>query len=164
MHAAHGGADDQPRVIDPQASGQQQVLGLDHVVIVVVREAGVQAVGRLGRLPVADAVREDDVVAADVEQGARPEQHARELRPDEVMPLPAGAMQDHDGVDHMTRRIAAWRAEGGVVDPQFRQALARVETEVVDHEVAFVGRGSGRARRLGLGHARGDGTEAEPRR
>ena len=63
VHPAHRGADHQPQVVDPQPFGQQPVLGLDHVVVAVVREPRAQAVARLARLAVADAVREDDEVA-----------------------------------------------------------------------------------------------------
>ncbi len=108
----------------------------------------------------ADAVGEDDVVAADVEQGARPEEHAGELRPDEVMALSARAVQDHDGVDHMAGRVPPRGAQGRVMHTQFREALAGAEMEIADHEVAFVG---GERRRSALGLGLGGGGQAEQR-
>jgi hypothetical protein len=50
-------------------------------------------VAGLGRLPVADIVRQDDEIAAVVKQLARPEQLAGELRTDEIMPRAALVMR-----------------------------------------------------------------------
>ncbi len=111
-------------MVHAQALGEQLVLGLDHVVVVVVWEVRVQAVGGLGRLAVADAVGEHDEIARRVEQAAGREQHLRELRPDEVLALAAGAVQDHHRIDHMAGGVAPRGPEGGVVNPELGQALA----------------------------------------
>ncbi len=151
VHAAHRGADDQPGVIHAQAFGQQLVLGLDHVVVVVVGKARVQPIRRLGGLAVADAVREDHEIALRVEQAAGGQQHAGELRADQAVAAAAGAVQGHDRVDHMAGGVPAGRSEAGIVDPEFRQGLARAEMEIVDHEVALVGCGLRRGLRPGRG-------------
>ena len=61
-----------------QPVDEQRVLRADHVVVGVLGKARVQAVARLARLSVADAVRQDDEVARRVEQLAGAEQLAAE--------------------------------------------------------------------------------------
>ena len=48
LHTAHGGAEDEPEVIDVEAVGEHGVLGGDDVVVVVLGEVHVEAVGGLG--------------------------------------------------------------------------------------------------------------------
>ena len=67
-------------MLDAEAFGDQPVLRVDHVVIVVLRELGAQPVGRLGRFAVADRVGQDDEVFLRVERLARAEQFAGEGR------------------------------------------------------------------------------------
>src|SRR3954465_4156412 len=67
VHAAHGGAHHQPQMIYAQALGQEPVLSLDHVQIAVVWEFGMEAVARLARLAVADAIGGNDVILCDVQ-------------------------------------------------------------------------------------------------
>ncbi len=138
LHAAHGGADDQAQVVDAEALGQQLVLGQDHIVVVVFGEPGVQPVRGLGRLPVADGVRDDDVPARHIEQPARGEQHAGELGPDEGLAGSACAVQDDHRIGDAPRRIARRLAEGAIVHPQLGQGLAGAEMEVADDVVALL--------------------------
>ena len=72
----------------------------------------------------ADAVRKDHVVTREVERLARAVQFVRELRPEELVAVAAGAVQHHDGVGDMAARVAPWRAERRVVQAQRREGLA----------------------------------------
>ena len=67
-------------MVHPEPLGHQPVLRLHHVGIGVAREAGPQAVARFAGLPVADPVRENEVVPVGIQQLARPEEHAPEGR------------------------------------------------------------------------------------
>ena len=64
----------------PRPSLTQPVVRLDHVVVVVFREFGAQAVGRLARFAVADRIRNDDEMLGRIERLARAEQLAAECR------------------------------------------------------------------------------------
>jgi hypothetical protein len=67
-------------VVDPESVHEQAALRLDHVVVVVRGEAGMQAVAGLARTAVPDAVRQDHVEARRVERRARAVELVRELR------------------------------------------------------------------------------------
>ena len=54
----------------------------------------------------ADAVGQDDEVFRGIEQAAGPEQHAGELRPQELVPVAAGAVQDQHRVVDVAVRVA----------------------------------------------------------
>ena len=75
---------------------------------------------------------------AAIEQPARHEQHAGELRPDELLPVAAGAVQDQHRVGHVAPRVALRLAQRGVMQPQLRQGLAGLEVEIAGDEVAFL--------------------------
>ena len=64
------------------------MLRAHHVVVGVLRKPRVQAVARLARLAVADAVRQDDEISRGVEQLARPEQLAAEGLREKPAPVP----------------------------------------------------------------------------
>ena len=68
-----------PAAITPRIVDQGAALELHHVVIVVLGKSRVQAVGRLGRFPVADIVGKDDEILGRIEPPAGPEQHVGEL-------------------------------------------------------------------------------------
>ena len=68
----------QPQVVHLQPVDQHGVLRAHHVVVGVFRKPRVQAVARLARFAVADAVGQDDEVARGVEQLAGAEQLAAE--------------------------------------------------------------------------------------
>jgi len=121
-----------------QAVVQQEVIGLHHVVVTIVRKFQMQAVARFARLSVADPVRQDDVVARDIERLALAEKFAGELRTQESAAVAARAVHDEDGVVHVAGGVAGWRAEGGVVQAQVRELLARLEFEVMDNEIALL--------------------------
>ena len=52
---------------DAEGFGDQPVLEVDDVAIVIIGEFGFQAIARLARLPMPDAIGEDQVVAVGVE-------------------------------------------------------------------------------------------------
>ena len=80
LHAAHGGAHDEAEVVDVQAFEEHLVLRADHVVVVVVREVHLEAVGGLGAVALADVVGEDEEVLGDVERLAGAEEDVGEER------------------------------------------------------------------------------------
>ena len=72
------------------------------------------------------------------------EQDAGELRPQELVSVAAGAVQDQDGVGDASVCVARWRAERRVVESHLLQRLAVLEHEVVQDEIAFSCRWPGR--------------------
>ena len=105
-------------------------LAAHHVVVVVGREVHAHAVGGLGALAVADVVGQDDEVLLDVEHAARHEQHIGEDGIQQRVRIAARAVQQQDGVIHMTGCIAMRRAQREVVQLEFRKRLAGTEAEV----------------------------------
>ena len=119
---------------DAEAFLDQAVVGLDHVVVVVLRELGAQAVGGLRRFAVADRVREDDVILRGVEGLALAEQLAAEGGAEHAGGGAGGAVQHQDG-------LSAGLADGGVGELQLGHDLAGVELEVARGPGAFLRRG-----------------------
>src|ERR1700682_4995139 len=124
-------------MIDAQTVGDQPILRLDHVDVAVTGKCRVQAVARLARLPVPDAIGKNDEIATRIEQLAGAEQRAREFRPNELRAASTRSMQDQDRVAHSPLRIALRRAERAVMKAKFRQLLTRCETEILDDEIAL---------------------------
>ena len=81
-----------------EAFGEHGVLGGDHVVVVVLGEVHVEAVGGLGGVAVADVVGEDEVVLGDVEGLAGAEEDVGEDGVEEGVGVAAGAVEEEDGV------------------------------------------------------------------
>ncbi len=131
----------------------------DHVGVFVLRKAGVEAVAGLAGFSVADVVGQDDEVLGRVEQLAGTEEHAGEYRPQKSRSAAAGAVKDEDGVGGVSAGVFDRLAERGVVDADFGEGLAGLEMEVVDDEIAFLGRGPGRRLRAGLPGHELDGRE-----
>ena len=154
VHASHGGARQQPQPAHPEPARQQQVLRPDHVVVVVPGKPGPQPVAGLGRLSVADSVGKDDEIARRVQRAAGREQDVLKLRPQELPPGAARAVQDHHRIDHLAAGVAPRPAQRGVVQPQLGERLAGGEPEVPGDEVALVHRRS-------CGTNLGEGFEAE---
>jgi hypothetical protein len=86
---------------------------------------------------VADIVGQDDKVARHVERLAWTVQLVRELRRQELLARPAGAVEHHDGIGHLAPRIPLRCAERRVVEAQFGQALAGGEAEVLERQIRF---------------------------
>src|SRR5947209_10689619 len=127
-------------MVNVELLGEQTVLRRDHVVVGVTREARAQAVGGFARLAVADAVRQDDEEARRVEELPRPEEHARELRREELCARAARPVHDEDGVADDASLVARGSPNRRVVQFQFRQALAASEMKVADDEITLDGR------------------------
>src|SRR4051812_26209928 len=127
------------------------MLRVDHVVIVVVREARAHSIARLARAAMADAIREHDVIPRRVEQLPRPEQLSGERAREKAGPRAGGAVQHDDCVANDAVGVLPRRAEGDVVNAQLGQRGAVGEVEIVDDEV-----GAG-ARRLRCRSRRDEG-------
>src|ERR1035438_10750655 len=140
-----------------QPIDEHLMLYSHHVVVVVMRKAGMQPIARFAGLPMPDPIRQDDVVAGHVEQLPRTKQHARELRRDKLLARASGSVKDHDGVRNPAAGIAFWRAEGRVVLPQAWQYFAGAEVEVLRDVVAF-----GRSRRALSCRAQGADQQTGP--
>jgi hypothetical protein len=97
--------------------------------IVVSREAHAQASlgldDRRGRY-----VGQDDVITADIERLAGPEQLVRELGLQKLPPDAACAVQHHDGDRDLAARSRRGCAERCDMHAQLRQPLARTEGEI----------------------------------
>ncbi len=116
------------------------MLRAHHVVVGVFRETRVQAVARLARLAVTDAVGQDDEVPRGVERLSGAEQLAAERRATESLHRSAGAVQNHHRVAHDAARVAPRRADRPVMQLQRGQRFAGPELEIAQREVAFNGR------------------------
>ena len=120
MHAAHRVADDQAHVLEAEPFGQQAVLPVNHILVIVFREFGLQSVGGLRRFAVADGVGKDDEIFLRIERLAlakelarkgRGQQAGRRCRRCRAAPPPA----------------RQWLADGPVGEPYLGQDLAGVE-------------------------------------
>src|SRR5271154_4196951 len=105
------------------------MLRRHHVVVVILRKVRVHTVAGLAGFSVTDVIRQNDVVAGDIEELSRAKQHAGELRREELFAGPAGAVQKQHGVCDSAVRVAHRSAKGGVVHSQLRQGFTRLETD-----------------------------------
>ena len=124
--------------MNAEAFVEQPVLSFDLVVIVVFGKPHPEPVGRLGRAPVADRVRQDDEVLGSVERLAGAEQPPGEFLRQQPVAGAAGAVQN----DARARRSACRPSytEYGV-----RQDLPAMKFEIVRDPFAVVRhRGSAR--------------------
>ena len=135
VHAAHGRAHDESQVIDAEAFGDQAKMRRDHVVVVILREARVEAVAGLRGFSVADAVGKNDEIARRVEKLAGTEELSCELRLKELPPGAAGAVKDQDGVRDPSLRVAGGFPERHVVQAQLGHSFPRAKLELMDYEV-----------------------------
>jgi hypothetical protein len=136
VHAAHRGAHDEAQASDSEPL-KHQPLRLDHVVIIVSREARPEPVARLGRAAVADGVGQDDVIAGDVERLAGTVKLVGELRREELPPRAASAVEHHHRIVDPAVRVAARGAQRRIMDAERRQGLARAEAEIGERDLAF---------------------------
>ena len=111
----------------------------------------VQAVARLARFAVADAVGQDDEVARRIEHLARAEQLAAEGTRQEARAGSAGAVQDQDRIAHDARGVAPRRAERSVVQFQRGQRFAASESK--SRAMKSLSTGVGPCARAGLASA-----------
>src|SRR5512146_1135543 len=132
LHASHRCSEHETQMIDVEPLDKHRMRRPDHVIVRVAGKLHPQTVGRFAGLPVADLIREDDEVSSDVQGLPGPKQHVRKHRVEQRMRIPAGAMDQQDGIDGVSRRVAPRLTERYVMKPQIRQRLARAEAEVVD--------------------------------
>jgi hypothetical protein len=96
----------------------------------------------------ADIVWKDYPVSAEVERLARPIKFIRELGAQELLSASTRAVQDHHRIVDFALGISMGLTERRVVNAKARQALATLETEVVNDKVGFLnGPSRGRIRR-----------------
>src|SRR5262249_17865048 len=105
------------------------------------REASVQPVARLSRLAVAEAVRQDEVVARRVERLPLAKQLAREHRTacllaHQALAFSGGAVEDEHRVANDALVVALRLAERAVVEAHLGQGLAGSEAEVFEDVIA----------------------------
>ena len=121
-----------------KAFEEHLVLRADHVVVVVVREVHLQAVGGLGAIALADVVGEDEEVPGDVERLAGTEEDVGEDGVQQRVALATGAVQQKDGVIHVAGGIAMRSTEREVVESELGKRFASAEAEVMrDVELVF---------------------------
>src|SRR5215470_63364 len=114
-----------------QVFGHQSILRLHDIVVVVFREARAQAIGWLGRFPGAERVRQDDEVAIGIKRLSRPEKFPGEVGVEHIRSRSRRSMQDQLG-------LPGRRADGGVIQLQLGQDLARVEAKVPDYPLTVI--------------------------
>lgn len=122
-----------------EAVDEHGVLGGDHVVVVVLGEVHVEAVGGLAGFAVADVVGEDDEVFGDVEGLAGAEEDVGEGGVHQGMSVAAGAVEEEDGVIDVAGGVAVKLAEGEVVELQDGDGFAAGELEALDDVGAVLG-------------------------
>src|SRR5271156_1902485 len=111
-------------MVDVESFGEQEMLGRDHVVVVIARKMRVHAVAGLGGPSVANAIGQNDVVLCGIEQLSRPEQHARKLRSKELRPSATRAVQNEHRIRYTTAGIALRLAERAIVKAQLRERFS----------------------------------------
>src|SRR6516225_3299065 len=80
MHAAHGIADDEANMVQTETLGEQAILRVNHVGVIVFGEFRFQTIGRLQAFAVSDAVGDDDIIFGGVQRLARAEQLTGKIR------------------------------------------------------------------------------------
>jgi len=138
MHAAHGSAEDQAKVVDAQSFFDEFVLEGDHVRIFVAGEMRMEAVAGLAGFAVADVVGKNQEIFVGVEQLAGAEEGSGEDGLKKRVAFAAGAVEDQDRVGGAASGVLERLAEGTEVEAEFRECFAGLEMEIVDSEVAFL--------------------------
>ena len=139
-------------MIDVEALGEHDLLRADHVAVVVLGEAHVEAVGGLGGFAVTDVVGEDEEEFGDVEGFAGAEEDVGELGEEKIAGEASGAVEQEDGIVDLACGVAVRRAEREVVELELGEGFAGVELEIFDGvDAVFGGPFGGRGDGLGLG-------------
>ena len=123
MHAAHGIADDQAPMPDPETFGDQAIVRLHMVVVSELRELRLEPVRRLRRRPGAKGIRQDDEIFGGIQQLAGTEQLARELGCQLRGTRTTRAVQHQDG-------LALGIADRRVAEADLGQHFAGVKAEI----------------------------------
>src|ERR1035438_7303799 len=97
------------------------------------------AIARLAGFSVADIVRHDDVVLADIQQLPPFKQYSK-CRTKELGSRAAGAVKDQNGVGRMAASVFYRCTKSGVVDLHVGHGFARLEAKIVNDKVTLLGR------------------------
>ena len=81
VHAAHGCAHHQPRMVRAQPVRNQAILRFHHVEVSVMRKLGVHPIARLARFAMPDPVRQHDEKLRRVQRLLSAKEFAGELGP-----------------------------------------------------------------------------------
>ena len=111
-------------MFDAKAFRHQPVLGIDHVVVVVLREFRLQPIRRLGGFAGTERIRDDDEVLFRIERLALAEKLASKTRREHGLRRACCAMQDQ-------HRLAGGLADSLISHADFRQCFTRMETEIL---------------------------------
>jgi hypothetical protein len=130
MHAAHGCAEYETQMIYAQAMLKKIVLCTDHVIVIVLREMGVEAIAWLTGFAVAKVVRNDDEIARRIEELAGPEQNSGKDWAEECLGTPTSAMKNENRVCDSSGGVPIGPAESVVMHAQFRKLFPGVEAKV----------------------------------
>src|SRR5262249_42036712 len=96
-----------------------------------------QPVARLAGLAVADAVRQDDVVARCIQELARAEQNAAKSVGEKLRARAAGAVKHQHRVADDAALVALRLSQGCIVQLQLRKRLPALETKISNDEIAL---------------------------
>ena len=120
----------------PQAEtlGEQTILRVDHVGVIVCGEFRFKTIRRLCAFAVTDAVGNDDVIFGGVEWLAWAEKLTGEISRKHAGGRAGGAMQHQ-------HRLPGRLADRGVVQPQLGQHFASVKLKVARDPVGLLWRG-----------------------
>src|SRR5262252_2377031 len=123
-----------------EAFGEQSILGVDHIAVIVLREFRFQAIGGFRAPAVAERVRDDDVILGRIEGLARAEQFICEGSEEHTRCRTTGPVQYNDG-------CSSRLADGPVMQFDFWQDLAGVKLEIPRNPLALLWCGIIRCRR-----------------
>src|SRR5258707_12366736 len=135
-HAAHRRSHDDSRVRDAEPLDDESVVGMDDVVVRVMRKSPAQSIAWTTRLSMSDRVAQHDVVLRGIEWLPRPEQLTGEDGREKIVSRPGRAVKDEDGVAHHAACVAPRTAQGPVVHAQDGQGLTAGELEIVNGKIA----------------------------
>src|SRR5262249_18546411 len=107
------------------------------IIIGVAGEARPQTIARLARKTMADAVGQDQVVAAGIEQLPRPKELASELLAQKGFAAAAGSMKNKHSVRHPARPIASRRTKGCIVQPHIGQPATIGKAQIAYIQIAL---------------------------
>ena len=124
MHAAHRLAHDQLGVTNAEVFREQPILRNDLVLVGVFRKQRPHSIGGFRRFPSAEGIRNDDEILLRIERLPGSEKFPRKILAEHRLARPARSVQ-HE------HRLAGGRADGDVMQLQFGQDFAGVESEIL---------------------------------
>ena len=143
VHGPHRGTQHKAQVVYLEPLGDQTVLRLYHVSVRVGGELGMEAIGRLRALAVADSVGQDQEIFFGIQCLAGVEELVGEPVGQEPAATARGPVENQNGVCRVSFGIPLELANGTVVNVEFRQFFTGREWEVGNPEIALHRRGVG---------------------